>query len=87
MIIPEAPPARGAPISAHAQSSRKRTAIVVAVLSLVTAFALASPPTATTVETSATAFTSNHVTSIAGIYSAPCRGKKPGVCRLNSWFV
>jgi hypothetical protein len=72
MIAPETPPPRGAPRSAHALSSRKRTAIVAAALALATAFALASASTAT-------AFTKNHVTSVSGLHSAPC-GNKPGVC-------
>jgi tripartite-type tricarboxylate transporter receptor subunit TctC len=86
MIIPEVPPARGASRSAHGQSSRKRTTIVVAMLTLATAFDLAGAPTATAAP-AATAVTNNHVTAISGLYSAPCRGKKPGVCRLSSRFV
>ena len=76
MIIPATPPACGAPRSAHAQSSRKRATIVAAVLPLATAFMLAGALTAT----AATALTSNRVTSVADFYSAPCGGKKPGVC-------
>jgi hypothetical protein len=73
MIFPEAPPARGAPRSAHAQSSCKCAAIVAAVIPLAVAFVLAGAPTATV-------FTSNHVTSVSGLHSAPCTGKNPGVC-------
>jgi hypothetical protein len=76
MIISETPPARGTLRSAHAQSSRKRTAIVLAALPLATAFVLAGAPTAT----AATAFTNNHATSISGLFAAPCGGQKPGVC-------
>lgn len=82
MIIPVEPSARGAPRSTHVQSSRKHATVVVATLSLVTAFALAGVPTATvaTAAPTATVVANNHVTSISGLYSAPCRGKKPGVC-------
>lgn len=79
MIIPGASPACGAPRSAHAQSARKRIAIVVSALPLVAAFVLAGAPTATAV-TAATAFTNNHVTSTSDLRSRPCRGNKPGVC-------
>jgi hypothetical protein len=82
MIIPVEPSARGAPRGTHAQSSCKCTTVVVATFSLVTAFVLAGAPTATAAMTvpTAMAVTTNHVTSISGLYSAPCRGKKPGVC-------
>jgi hypothetical protein len=73
MIFPEAPPARGAPRSAHAQSSCKCAAIVAAVIPVAAAFVLAGAPTATV-------FTDNHVTSVSGLHSAPCAGKKTGVC-------
>ena len=73
MIILATPPARGAPSSAHAQSSRKHAAIVAAVLPLATAVMLAAAPTAT-------ALTNNHAMSFSGPFSAPCGGQKPGVC-------
>lgn len=80
MIVPGTPPVRGALRSAHAQSSRKRTAIVAAAFSLVTAFVLAGAPTAIAAP-AVPAFTNNHVTSISDFHSVPCRGKQPGVCR------
>lgn len=83
MIIPEAPRAREAPRSAHAQLSRKRNVTVVTTLLLAAAFILAGAPT-TTVESAALAFGNNHVTSITDLASAPCRGKKPGICRNSS---
>ena len=81
MIIPEAPPARGAQRSAHAQSLRKRTMIVVATLLLATAFVLAGAATTTAVPV----FRNNHVTSILDP-SPPCSGEKPGICP-DSLFV
>jgi hypothetical protein len=75
MIIPDAHPARRTPRSAHAQSSRKRTFILIAVLPLTAAFALAGTPIAT----AAPVLMNNHMTSVSDFVSAPCPGK-PGIC-------
>ncbi len=80
MIIPKTPHASEVPRSIPAQLSRKRTAIVVAVLPVAAAFVIASPSTAI----AAPAFTNNNVTSISGLHSTPCRGEKPGVCPDSS---
>ncbi len=91
MIVSETSHAGGAPISGHAQSLLKITAVVVAMFPLIMAYVLTGAATAPAAPAAATAtvetvLTGNYVTSISDFHSAPCRGKKPGVCP-GSLFV